>query len=53
MSSTPKELIFAEEALEKLAEGVKQVADIVAFTLGPEREKCWTGKELGSPLHHQ
>lgn len=35
MSTTPKEIIFEEEARLKLSLGIKKLADVVAFTLGP------------------
>lgn len=35
MTSTPKEIIFEEEARASLARGINQLADVVAFTLGP------------------
>src|SRR5262245_1784611 len=46
MSTTPKEIIFDEEARELLYTGIKKLADIVAVTLGPKGrnvglEKGW------------
>lgn len=34
--TTPKEIIFEEIAREKLFRGIKQLGDVVAFTLGPK-----------------
>ncbi len=36
MSTTPKEIIFEEEARDCLLAGIKKLADVVAFTLGPK-----------------
>ena len=41
MSSTPKKIIFEEEARLKLKEGIDQLANIVGVTLGPK------GKNIG------
>lgn len=49
MSSTPKEIIFEEEAREKLATGVKKLADVVAFTLGPKGRNVGLEKSWGAP----
>lgn len=49
MSSTPKEIIFEEEAREKLAAGVKKLADVVAFTLGPKGRNVGLEKSWGAP----
>ncbi|MFT4553791.1 MAG: chaperonin GroEL [Chlamydiales bacterium] len=35
MTTTAKEILFEEEAREKLLKGINQLADIVAVTLGP------------------
>lgn len=50
MSSTPKEIIFEEEARVKLATGIKKLADIVAFTLGPKGRNVGVEKSWGAPL---
>lgn len=49
MSSTPKEIIFEEEAREKLATGIKKLADVVAFTLGPKGRNVGLEKSWGAP----
>lgn len=36
MSSTPKEIVFEEEARNYLLGGIKKLTDVVAFTLGPK-----------------
>lgn len=50
MSSTPKEIIFEEEARVKLATGIKKLADIVAFTLGPKGRNVGIEKSWGAPV---
>lgn len=50
MSSTPKEIIFEEEARLKLATGIKKLADVVAFTLGPKGRNVGVEKSWGAPL---
>lgn len=49
MSSTPKEIIFEEEARELLASGIKKLADVVAFTLGPKGRNVGLDKSWGAP----
>lgn len=49
MSSTPKELIFEEEARELLLSGIKKLADVVAFTLGPKGRNVGIEKSWGAP----
>ncbi len=49
MSSTPKEIIFDEEARQLLAKGIKTLADIVAFTLGPKGRNVGLEKSYGTP----
>ncbi len=34
MSTTPKEIIFEEQARELLLKGIRQLADVVSVTLG-------------------
>lgn len=50
MSSSPKEIIFEEEAREKLAAGIKKLADVVAFTLGPKGRNVGLEKSWGAPI---
>lgn len=48
MTTTPKDIIFEEEAREKLLEGINKLADIVAITLGPKGRNVGLEK-WGSP----
>lgn len=50
MTSTPKEIIFDEEARQLLAKGIKTLADIVAFTLGPKGRNVGLEKSWGTPI---
>lgn len=49
MSTTPKEIIFEEEARELLLAGIKKLADIVAVTLGPRGRNVGLEKSWGAP----
>ncbi|PJD97559.1 MAG: chaperonin GroEL [Parachlamydia sp.] len=49
MSSTPKHIIFEEEARELLLAGIKKLADVVAFTLGPKGRNVGLEKSWGAP----
>lgn len=49
MSSTPKQIIFEEEARELLLKGIKRLADVVAFTLGPRGRNVGLEKSWGAP----
>lgn len=49
MSSTPKEIIFEEAARELLLNGIKKLADVVAFTLGPKGRNVGLEKSWGAP----
>ncbi|MBS4169016.1 chaperonin GroEL [Parachlamydia sp. AcF125] len=49
MSSTPKQIIFEEEARELLLSGIKKLADVVAFTLGPKGRNVGLEKSWGAP----
>lgn len=49
MTSTPKEIIFEEEARELLLAGIKKLADIVAVTLGPKGRNVGLEKGWGAP----
>lgn len=44
-----KDLIFEEEAREKLLTGIKQLADIVRVTLGPKGRNVGLDKSWGAP----
>lgn len=49
MSTTPKEIIFEEEARELLQSGIKKLADIVCVTLGPKGRNVGLEKSWGAP----
>lgn len=49
MSATPKEIIFEEEARNALLEGIDQLADVVAITLGPRGRNVGLQTAWGSP----
>jgi chaperonin GroEL len=47
--STPKELIFEEEARNKLREGIDKLADVVSVTLGPKGRNVGLQASWGAP----
>jgi len=49
MSSTPKKIIFEEEAREKLKEGINKLADTVGVTLGPKGKNIGLESSWGAP----
>ncbi len=49
MSATPKEIIFEEAARDYLLKGIDQLADVVAFTLGPKGRNVGLEKSWGAP----
>ncbi|MDF2548955.1 MAG: groEL-B [Chlamydiales bacterium] len=49
MSTTPKDIIFEEEARHKLFAGIKQLADVVKVTLGPKGRNVGLEKSWGAP----
>lgn len=49
MATTPKEIIFEEQARELLLAGIKKLADIVAVTLGPKGRNVGLEKSWGAP----
>lgn len=49
MSSTPKELIFEEEARKKLKEGIDKLAEVVGVTLGPKGRNVGLQTSFGAP----
>lgn len=49
MSTTPKEIIFEEEARDLLLTGINKLADVVAFTLGPKGRNVGLEKSWGAP----
>lgn len=46
---TAKEIIFEEEAREALLSGIKKLADVVSFTLGPKGRNVGLEKSWGAP----
>lgn len=49
MSSTPKHIIFEEEAREELHAGIKELSKVLAFTLGPRGRNVGLEKSWGAP----
>lgn len=49
MSTTPKDIIFEEEARNYLLSGIKKLADVVSFTLGPKGRNVGLEKSWGAP----
>lgn len=49
MSTKAKEILFEEEAREKLLKGIAKLADTVAFTLGPKGRTVGVEKGWGAP----
>lgn len=49
MSTSAKEIIFEEEAREYLRNGIKQLADVAACTLGPKGRNVGLEKAWGPP----
>jgi len=49
MSSTPRELIFEEEARKKLREGVDKLAEVIGVTLGPKGRNVGLQSSFGAP----
>src|SRR5580700_7197324 len=47
--SSAKEIIFAESARDLLLSGIKKLADVVAFTLGPKGRNVGLEKSWGAP----
>ncbi|MCB1116225.1 MAG: chaperonin GroEL [Chlamydiia bacterium] len=47
--TTPKEIIFEEEAREKLKEGIDKLADAVGVTLGPKGKNVGIESSWGAP----
>ncbi len=47
--TTPKELIFEEEARTKLKEGIDQLADVASVTLGPKGRNVGLQASWGAP----
>ena len=48
--SVPKQLLFDDRARLKLQRGVKQLADVVAVTMGPTGRNVIIDKNFGNPL---
>lgn len=49
MSGTPRELIFEEEARQKLREGIDKLAEVVGVTLGPKGRNVGLQASWGAP----
>lgn len=49
MSTTPRELIFEEEARSKLREGIDKLADVAGVTLGPKGRNVGLQASWGAP----
>src|SRR6202166_1690711 len=49
MAATPKELIFEEDARNKLKEGIDQLADVVGVTLSPKGRNVGLQTSWGAP----
>lgn len=49
MSSNAKEIIFEEEARQKLLTGINKLSDAVCFTLGPKGRNVGIEKSWGAP----
>ena len=49
MDTKAKEIVFKEEARNKLREGIDQLADVVAITLGPRGRNVGLQTSWGSP----
>ncbi len=49
MSSNPKDIIFDQEARNKLKKGINDIADVVSVTLGPIGRNIAIESLLGSP----
>lgn len=47
--TTPKEIIFEEEARQLLLNGIRKLADVVAFTIGPKGRNVGLEKSWGAP----
>ncbi len=47
--TTPKEIIFEEDARNKLLEGIQKLTNTVAFTLGPKGRNVGLEKSWGAP----
>ncbi|MBI5272436.1 MAG: chaperonin GroEL [Chlamydiia bacterium] len=46
---TPKDILFEEDALRALSDGINQVADVVSVTLGPKGRNVGLQASWGSP----
>lgn len=49
MSTAPKEIIFEEDARTLLLNGIRQLTDVVASTLGPRGQNVGLEKSWGAP----
>lgn len=49
MSNSPKEILFAEDARQKLVSGIRKLTDVIACTLGPKGRNVGLEKSWGAP----
>jgi len=49
MTASAKEIIFEEQARQKLYQGMKKLADVVVCTLGPKGRNVGLEKGWGAP----
>ncbi|MDP1835844.1 MAG: chaperonin GroEL [Chlamydiales bacterium] len=49
MTTTPKDIIFEEDARNALLDGIKKLSDVIAFTLGPKGRNVGLEKSWGAP----
>ena len=49
MPTSAKDIIFEDQARQKLLSGIRQLADVVAFTLGPKGRNVGIEKSWGAP----
>ncbi|MDP1880703.1 MAG: chaperonin GroEL [Parachlamydiaceae bacterium] len=49
MSTTPKDIIFEEDARHALLTGIKKLIELVSFTLGPKGRNVCMEKSWGAP----
>ena len=53
MTSTPKEIVFDEEARLKLKTGIEKLTDAVGITLGPKGRNVGLQIELWPAYNHK
>lgn len=50
MAATPKEILYSQEARNKLASGIGQLTEAVRYTLGPKGRNAGIEKSWGAPM---